>query len=87
MWLSGGCGQLLRFLECDCAKQSAGAACLRDLALPRLGIAHRGKSSTGPAATAGFSIWHRFQVPQEATSFPLPTRTTCCNHLVASPLL
>ncbi|KRY09009.1 hypothetical protein T12_15319 [Trichinella patagoniensis] len=31
MWLSDGCGQLLRFLECDCAEQRAIVSCLRDL--------------------------------------------------------
>ncbi|KRX63019.1 hypothetical protein T09_14632 [Trichinella sp. T9] len=32
MWLSDGCGQLLRFLECDCAERPEIVSCLRDLA-------------------------------------------------------
>ncbi|KAL1245981.1 Olfactory receptor [Trichinella spiralis] len=51
MWLSGGCGQLLRFLECDCAEQPAIVSCLWDLVLPRFGTAHHGKSLPGLAAT------------------------------------
>ncbi|KRX14729.1 hypothetical protein T07_5273 [Trichinella nelsoni] len=73
MWLSGGCGQLLIFLECDCAEQPAIVSCLRDLVLPRFSTAQHGNPLPGFATTTGFSTWHRFQVPSESTFYPLLT--------------
>ncbi|KRZ13080.1 hypothetical protein T11_11671 [Trichinella zimbabwensis] len=40
--LSGGCGQLLRFLECDSAEQPAVVSFHWDLALPRPQALHHG---------------------------------------------
>ncbi|KRX35606.1 hypothetical protein T05_12951 [Trichinella murrelli] len=93
MWLSGECGQLLRFLECDCAEHPAVVSCLRDLVLPRFGTAHHGKSLPGLAATTCFITWHKFRMPSEATFFPFPTVSCrsiwnfCCYRLMSSLVL